>query len=219
MASSSDYTALITSEHADKPNFVALVAAVAGAMADANNAVRALDAAFDLDTAIGVQLDAVGLWIGFSRYISTPLNVYFSLDIAGLGFDQGSWQGPFDGSQGLTRLDDATYRTMLRVKIGANHWDSTMPSFLSIASQIFAGTGTLLFGSDNQDMTMSVYVGGTPAPAVLLALLKNSYSALKPEGVGAFYYKPSVDSMPFFGFDIQTSNVAGFDAGAWSIPL
>lgn len=219
MATVDKYTGLITSEHADKAKFVAMVKAIAGGLADVSDFVVTLPADFDLDTAVGVQLDAVGLWIGFSRYINTPLNVYFSFDTAGLGFDQGSWKGPFDSGQGLTTLDDATYRTMLRAKIGANHWDSTMPQFLAIMSQVTAGSGTVVFASDNQDMSMDVFVGGSPPAAVFLALLKNGYLALKPEGVHVNYYKPSVDNKPFFGFDLQNSSIAGFDTGAWAIPL
>ncbi|MGC7970039.1 DUF2612 domain-containing protein, partial [Salmonella enterica] len=68
---------------------------------------------FDLDQAIGVQLDAVGEWVGISRNITVPLaGVYFSFDIAGLGFDQGVWKGPFDPDTGLTTLDDDTYRLL-----------------------------------------------------------------------------------------------------------
>jgi len=214
------YTDLITSEHADAPNFVAMVQALSNGLLDATSFVRTLPADFDLDLAVGVQLDALGIWIGLSRYVAIPLTgVYFSLDTAGLGFDQGSWQGPFDPSTGLTALDDATYRTMLRAKIGANHWDGTMPSFLSIVSQVFAGTGAVVFASDNQDMSMDLFVGGPTPSAVLLALLKNGYLLLKPEGVHQNFWKPSVGGSPFFGFDVQNSNISGFDTGAWAISL
>src|SRR6516164_6772126 len=106
MAASSDYTSLITSEHSSKPRFSAMVAAVAQCFADQINVMQSIPAAFDLDQAIGVQLDAVGLWAGITRQVATPLSVYFSLDTTGLGFDQGNWQGPFDPSSGLVSLDD-----------------------------------------------------------------------------------------------------------------
>lgn len=219
MATVDKYLARITSEHNDKPKYMAMVEAIAQCFAEALDVAKSLPAVFDLDDAVGVQLDAVALWIGLSRIVNTPLNVYFSLDTPGLGFDQGSWKGPFDSSQGLTVLDDETFRTMLKIKIAANHWDSTMPSFLAIVARIFAGTGITVFATDNQDMSMSVYLTGTPPPAVLLALIKNGYFLLKPEAVRVNYYKPSVDNAPLFGFDIQNADIAGFNTGVWAVSL
>lgn len=215
-----DYTKLITSEHAGQPKFTAMVAAVSATFGGAFDMLESLPAAFDLDVALGAQLDAVGLWVGLSRYVNTPLNVYFSLDTTGLGFDQGSWKGPYDPTQGLVALDDATYRTMIRAKIGANHWDGTLPSFVSIWQQVFAGTGATLFAVDNQDMTMDVYLVGTTPPAVMLGLLKNGYMPIKPAGVHINgYTKASVDNTPLFGFDVQNQYVAGFDTGSWGVSI
>lgn len=137
MAASSDYTGLLTSEHAGKPKFSAMVAAVAQCFVDQINVMQSIPDAFDLDTAIGVQLDAVGLWAGITRHVNTPLNVYFSLDTANLGFDQGSWQGPFDPGAGLTSLDDDTFRTLIRAKIAANHWDGTLEGAAQVLSIMF----------------------------------------------------------------------------------
>jgi hypothetical protein len=155
MASASDYTSLITSEHSGKPNFSAMVAAVAQCFADQINVMQSIPAAFDLDTAVGVQLDAVGLWAGITRQLKLPLNVYFSLDTANLGFDQGSWQGPFDPSAGLVSLDDATFRTLIRAKIAANSWDGTIPGAAAAYSNLFNGSGSYIFIQDNMDMTMT----------------------------------------------------------------
>jgi hypothetical protein len=138
MAQVSDYTGLITSEHADKPRFVATLSAIAQCFADLQNAVLQIPFAFDLDEAIGVQLDAVGQWVGITRNLNTPLaGVYFSLDTANLGFDQGVWQGPFDPATGVTSLDDETYRLLIRAKIGANSWDGTLAGSAEILSLIF----------------------------------------------------------------------------------
>ncbi len=221
MAQASDYTSLITSEHAGKPKFAAMVAALSGAFAGLTNLYNSVPAAFDLDLALGVQLDIIGKWVGLSRNVSTPLTgVYFSFDTAGLGFDQGSWQGPFDPTQGVTTLDDATYRTMLRAKIGANSWDSTLGSFQRIMSGVFATYGATCFATDNQDMSMTINIVGPTPPAVVVALLKGGYLSLKPEGVRITGYNvPSVPTAPFFGFDVQNQYVAGFDTGAWATPL
>lgn len=143
MADVSKYTGLITSEHADKPKFNAMVSAVAQCFVDQQNALGNFIPSFDLDEAVGDQLDTLGAWVGISRRVRTPLTgVYFSFDIAGVGFDQGVWQGPFDPSTGITLLDDDTYRLLIRAKIGANHWDGTLASSAAILNLIFQGGTT-----------------------------------------------------------------------------
>lgn len=143
MASAEDYVGLITSQHADKPKFVAMVAAVAKAFADTSNLIDGLPQAFDLDVAVGAQLDDVGLWVGLSRKIGVPIEgVYFSFDTEGLGYDQGSWKGPFDPDVGLTSLDDDTYRLLLRARIAANHWDGTFERAVELLELIFVPNPT-----------------------------------------------------------------------------
>lgn len=220
MADITKYTDRITSEHNQKPKFMAMVAALAQPMVDLQNLLGSMPGKFDLDSAVDAQLDDVGLWVGISRNVPIPLtNVYFSLDIDGLGFDQGNWKGPFDPDTGLTRLDDATYRLVIRAKIGANHWDGTLGASKAILDSIFGG-GTVVFIQDNQDMSMTIGVAGVIPSAVFLALLKNGLIPLKPEGVGInLVVVTSDDGAPIFGFDMENDLVSGFDTGAWGTPL
>ncbi|MFZ5936576.1 DUF2612 domain-containing protein [Pseudomonas sp. HS6-2] len=137
-----DYTGKITSEHSDKPKYMATVEAVSQCFLDTRQVVSGLPDDFDLDLANDAQLDDVGLWVGISRRIPTPLtNVYFSLDAVGLGFDQGAWKGPFDPDNGITVLDNETYRALLRAKIGANHLDGTLESSKAVLDLIFNPDG------------------------------------------------------------------------------
>jgi hypothetical protein len=220
MVDVSRYIGLITSEHADKPKFNAMVSAVAQCFVDQQNALGSFIPSFDLDQAIGDQLDIIGEWVGISRRVSTPLaGVYFSFDIAGVGFDQGVWQGPFDPSTGITLLDDETYRALIRAKIGANHWDGTLGSSASILDQIF-NSGTHVLIQDNQDMTMTIGVSGTIPSAILLALLKGGYIPLKPEGVLVNgYVVTSSNGGSIFGFDMSGPYVSGWDTGSWGTQL
>lgn len=220
MATASQYSALITSEHKGKPKFTAMVEAVAGCFADSNNVFRAIPPSFDLDTAVGDQLDVIGLWVGVSRLVTIPFAVYFSFDTVGLGFDEGSIKGPFDSSEGVTSLDDSTYRTLIGAKIGANNWDGTLPSWQSVMNQVFFGTGSYVFAVDNQDMSMDVYVAGSRPSAILVSLLKNGHLPLKPSGVRINgYTAASVVDSPMFGFDIQNQYIAGFETGAFGVSL
>lgn len=220
MAELTEYTALITSEHRDKPRFMAVVGALVQPLVDQMNVLQSMPGKFDLDNAVGVQLDDVGLWVGVSRKIRTPLTgIYFSFDIDGLGFDQGTWKGPFDPDTGLTVLDDDTYRLVIRAKIGANRWDGTLESSAAILNSIF-GADTHVFIEDHQDMSMTIGIAGKVPPAVFLALLAGGYIPLKPEGVRVAYtVVTSVDGAPLFGFDMDNELVAGFDTGVWGTAL
>lgn len=215
MTDTSRYTEKITSEHADKPKYMAMVKATAQCFLDASDAARSLPEEFDLDEAVGAQLDVVGEWVGISRNIATPLTgVYFALDTDGLGFDEGAWQGPFDPDSGITVLDDDTYRTLIRARIGANRWDGTLEQSKAILDLVFSGD-TFVFIEDNQDMTITIGVSGKRPTALQLALLTGGYIPIKPQSVGIDYYiVPSQDG-PMFGFDIDNQYVAGFDEGSW----
>lgn len=220
MADLTEYTALITSEHSDKPRFMAVVSTLVQPLVDQMNLIESMPGKFDLDVAVGDQLDTIGVWVGVSRKIRTPLTgIYFSFDIAGLGFDQGTWKGPFDPDTGLTVLDDDTYRLVIRAKIGANHWDGTLEQSAAILNSIF-DTGTHVFIEDHQDMSMTIGIAGKVPPATFLALLSGGYIPLKPEGVRVNYtIVTTVDGSPLFGFDMSNQLVAGFDVGAWSRPV
>lgn len=219
MADLTDYTGLITSEHNQRPKFMAVVAALAQPMVDLMGVLESMPPKFDLDEAVGAQLDDVGRWVGISRIIRTPLtNVYFSLDLDGIGFDQGIWKGPFDPDSGLTTLDDDTYRLVIRAKIGANHWDGTMEGSVAILNSIFSD-GTHVFIQDNQDMTMTIGIAGRQPSAVFLALVAVGYIPLKPEGVRVDLVIVSSEQGPLFGFDVQNQLIAGFDTGVWGTPL
>ncbi|MDT9702974.1 DUF2612 domain-containing protein, partial [Streptomyces sp. P17] len=51
---------------------------------------------FDLDLAVGPQLDAVGVRIGLSRFVPYPLRgLFFSWGDPLRGWGEGVWKGPF----------------------------------------------------------------------------------------------------------------------------
>jgi hypothetical protein len=218
--SATDYTALITSEHAGQPNFTAMVALLTQPFCDLQNFYASMPTAFCLDYAVGAQLDIVGQWIGLSRQLPFPLgDVYFSWDTSNLGWDQGSWQGPYDPTTGIVSLDDTTYRTVLYAKVGANNWDGTLPTMQTIIQSLFPeSTGTLVFVQDGLDMSITVGLVGTPPSALLSAFLGAGLFPLRPEGVLVNYvYVPTPG--PAFGWDIESDLISGWDVGAWVAPL
>ncbi len=210
------YTGLITSEHASKPNFVASVSASVQPFADAIAQLNAMTAAFDLDTAIGAQLDVVGQWIGVSRYVPSALaNVYFSFDIAGLGLDQGVIWSPNEPLTGLIALPDDVYRTLLRAKIVANHWDGSIPGAYAAWDLLLGPQGYQIIIQDNGDMTMVLALFGALVDPVFTQLFASGVLDLRPAGVSCSYVTPGIPGVPFFGLDIETDYIKGLDYGAF----
>jgi hypothetical protein len=210
------YPSLITSQHTERLDYMAVITALVQPAADAIAVLQSMPAKFDLDAAVGTQLDIVGEWIGQSRYLTVPLtDVYFSFDIAGLGFDQGTWLGPFDPVTGLIALPDDAYRTLLRARIANNQWAGNVPDAYQFLDDVFPDN--VVFIQDNSDMSMYVGVVGAAAlDAVSYALLTGGYLDVKPSGVRiAGYVTPSVEGEPIFGFDVQNDLISGFDTGAF----
>src|SRR6185437_15239875 len=115
------YLAKVPPEHAGDANFMAELAMVLQPFVDAQAVINSFPQLFDLDYAVGVQLDATGAWAGIARQIPVPVqNPWFSWGVAGLGWGQGYWKGPFEGVA-LASLDDATFRRLIRAKIAANN--------------------------------------------------------------------------------------------------
>lgn len=177
-----DYTSLVISEHADKPNFTAVLGTTLQPFVDAQNVLASLPALFDLDTAVGDQLDVIGQWVGLSRSLSVPITgVYFAFDTPGLGFDQGIWFVSGDPAEGIVSLDDTTYRLMILAKIAANTWDGSLGD--ANAKLLAAFPGADVFLRDNMDMTETFILSGTPPSTLFAALVSQGYIELKPAGV------------------------------------
>lgn len=221
----SKYTELITNYHAGKPRFVAHVDLSTRPLTDASTALQGLITAFDIDSAVGAQLDILGEWIGRTRIVSQPISgVYFSFDTDGLGWDQGIWQGPYDPDAGYTSLSDDTYRIVLKAKIAINNWNGQNDTLPPILEAALAGSGLKMQIVDNQDMTISVWVFPeediSKVSLELIAAIKQGYLTVKAAGVWAGDIQtPSIETPSvgnrFFGFDMDNEYIAGFDDGAW----
>lgn len=177
------YVNLITSEHAVQPNFVSFASNMFQKIIDCSEIDFA--AAFDLDTATGVQLDTIGAVLGRSRTLT------------------------YQPSSGSPVLDDTNYRLVLRAKILQNQWDGTVEDALANWTEIFPEA--LMVIKDNQDMTMSVTVLGI-ADTFVREMVQNNYVVPKPQSVGTSY---SFATSFVFGYGPATSIVAGYGTGEW----
>lgn len=213
----SGYLQLVTSKHYGKPKFMATLALTLQPLADIIYLLNSLSAKFDLDVAAGTQLDAIGAWVGVSREISQPLTgVYFTLDSATLGLDQGSLLGPFDPTNALVSLPDDAYRTLIRARIAANSWDGTVPGAYAAWNTLFAGTGFGILIQNLGGMHMLYALTGPAPDAVTQALFSGGYLNIKPTGVQIdFYMTPATPGVPYFGLDSDSPVIAGLDVGAF----
>lgn len=197
----SDYTGLITSEHANRPKFVAMVGLVAGCFDGLQTFLRSLPGEFDVDNARWTQLDALGVRIGLDRNLRATTPGLYT-------------QAP----TGVAPLSDTDYSVLLRGKIGANKWDGTKASAFVNVRYLFPGTGAEVFYIDHQDMTITIAVSGAVLDAGMRQALACGYMQVRPEGVLADYQFTSA-AAPIFGLDVENEFIAGLDVGAWAIAV
>lgn len=209
------YLDLVPSEHRDRPNFITMLTDLLQPLGDLQINVGLMPSLFDIDTAVGDQLDKVGEWVGVGRDVQVALTgVYFSLDSATLGLDQGSMQGPDDPTSGLVVLPDSGYRTLLRARIAANHWDGSIPDAYNVWDIAFSGTGFSIGILDLGGMHMVYILFGLVPDALTLALFTGGLLDLKPAGVKIdMYITEPADNVPLFGLDANSATVAGLDVG------
>lgn len=183
-----EYLTLITSEHKEKPKFVATVTSSVSPFAKLQEVMRKFVQDFDVDLAVGVQLDTVAKWVGIPRTIAVPISgYYFSWDdVVADGWDNGIWKGLGDPDSGFTTLPDDLYRTLIKTKIKANHWRGDIPGAYDIIDTALSVDGAVKI-VDNQNMTMTVRVQAGVLPAVEQAIVTAGYLPIKPAGVKATY--------------------------------
>ena len=191
-----DYTALITSEHANKPNFVAVVNALANGVGAITAVAQSLPAEFDLDAAVGAQLDIVGRWLGQSRVIPNVITVGFFgfADTVGAAtFGEltdaskgGPWWNLGESYSSTTVLDDTLYRQFLYARILRNQFDGTS-AFLEQALADILGVSVTL--QDNNSGTVNVTAGGK-VPQVLQTIVEQYDILPRPVGVNYTFSFP-----------------------------
>lgn len=211
-----DYLNLITSAWRTKPTFITTLSTDLSPMVQVQNLMTSMVPIFDLDTAVGDQLDILGQWVGVSRNIAIPISgVYFSWDGADftLGWDYGSWR-PSDAPTSITSLPDDAYRTLIRAKIASNHWDGTTDGAYAIWDALFPNFTILI--QDNQNMTYALGIVGGIIDSLSLALITGGYITLKPEGVRISDYFVAIDSGPVFAWDLDAPLLQGWNIGSWT---
>lgn len=187
MADIQRYLNLVTAAHRDKPRFIAWLTAALTPVDDAVICTDSMIAAFDLDNAVGIQLDALGEIAGRSRALAFQ---------------------PTDAETSPI-LNDDMYRLIIRAKIAQNQWDGTMPSIYELWANLFAEVTLMLL--DNQDMSMNALIIGL-STQLEKDLVTNGYIIPKPQGVGVNYSYPETT---VFAYGMENGVFKGYEDGYW----
>jgi hypothetical protein len=156
----SAYLSRITSEHKTIPRFMSLVEARLKIFADLYDCFGTFDAAFDLDAAVGGQLDIIGEYVGVKRLLT------------------------FQPKSASALLPDVYYRLLIKARISLNKWDGTTDGIRKIWNEVFPDYSITI--ADNQDMSLVVRIYGFRS-LLEMEIIQYGYIAPKPMGVRIAY--------------------------------
>lgn len=158
-----DYTSLVTSQHINQPKFMAWLTANLNIVDSIYLVTKDMDNKFDLDLAVGNQLDILGQIIGRTRKLTFQ---------------------PLDGSS--PTLNDSDYRFLLKAKIAQNTWKGTIPELYTIWNNTFADLSIHI--QDNQDMSFTIeFQDVITTASTSVELVLNGYIVPKPQGVHIYF--------------------------------
>jgi len=186
------YLDRVTSQYRNQPKFIATLTALVQPFVDIQNLCNSMHELFDIDQAVGEQLDFLGQWVGITRRVNVP-------------------------SFGDISLDDDRYRQIIKAKIAANHWDGTIPNALEIFSIVFGNEYKIII-LDHMDMSITFGIfrtDGDPIDSLTAALFSGGYFDLRSAGVLVNGYLTA--ELPVFGFDYDNDFISGFDVGRWAV--
>lgn len=211
MALVDDYTNLLIKQYWEKTKAKAEVTLQAETWNTTHTFLSALDQAFDLDFAVGAQLDVLGRIVGVSRSVPDFIpKVYFGFTINPTSkgfsskFNPTRVGSPFFSkfSSGFTdlQLDDNDYRFFIRVKAALNRASGYISTdrYIGIQDVVLSAFNGRAYVVDNLDMTLTLYV--SPSFGLdRLKLIRSLNLLPKPQGVR---YKIIIQAEPglTFGF-------------------
>ena len=186
MALLDNYLKLITSQHRDKPKYMAMVTALLRPGDDIFALAATMDDEFDVMLATGIQEDIVGILVGANRMLD------------------------FQPDKGLSPiLDNAAYRILLQAKIAQNMWKGGIMDLRDLWTTLF-GEGIII--QDNQDMTIDVVVIGSSFDQIVRNMIQKGMIVPKPQSVKLTTY---FSDQQVFGYDMETDTIRGYDEANW----
>lgn len=207
----------IYAQYADKPKAVAwynITPAMAQPLFDTFDAVRM---SYDIDTAVGAQLDVIGRIVvidrGFESFVVFDPDTYFGGSGDACQFGGTDSQFESTGSVLSQEVSDAIFRVLIRAKIAKNNNDATLDGIASALSFITESSPIRVV--DNENMTMSVSFGSELTD--IERFVFNTFDVVpRPQGVRFLGYVEETAITQFggaFGFG-DTRASFGFYFGA-----
>lgn len=153
------YLNRIESQHRVRPRYMQHVETLLEMVDGAYDVIRNTPEKFNIDTAVGAQLDVIGNRLGVSRSVDIPGSTYYGYE-----------------------LNDDEYRAFIYARIFRNHWDGTDATFQVVWDNTLGRIVDANY-TDNQDMTATISIGGE-APDVIMEMILAGELIPKPVGVG-----------------------------------
>lgn len=167
-----EYKKLLIIQYSDKPNALAQIELTMSKLEEVYDLALSLEQAFDLDQAVGKQLDILGKIVGINRSVpfAVPKNYFGFSDNSTTAWPMGNkfienfvsypLKNKFEIPYTSGELNDYNYRFFIKAKIIKNNSKGTMidTNNLSIQSTIdylFNNTGYVV---DNKDMSFNLYI-------------------------------------------------------------
>lgn len=210
MTLSDAYAKLLILQYYDKPKAFNEVKMIADEFESIYDFFRSFNDAFDVDSAVGKQLDIIGKIVGINRTVPSviPKN-FFGFDdnpnMYGFGdkFDANiivyPFANKFEPQYTDLQLSDADYRFFIKAKIAKNTVNATMSSddndsILDAINYLFEGKA---FAIDNRNMSLSLYIDDSYDTSKV-SLINQLNLLPRPQAV---YYEIVVyNDDGFFGF-------------------
>lgn len=181
-----NYLKMIASQHNEKFNFMLYNKTLLDMACAGANVMEDMINQFNLDQAVGVQLDTLGVLLSTNRALPTQSTVLPQV------------------------LPDDLYRLVLKAKVMQKVWDGTIEGIYHITKTIMPEASVWLY--DNQDMTMTIYVISETITDEVAELFLKGYIIPKPSAVRI---NLEILKEAFFGYDEETRLVDGYDKGRW----
>lgn len=180
------YLKLLTSQYSDKNKILRFLSLWLTPIQNIKECANSMYEAFDLNKAVGKQLDMIGEILVLPRTVN------------------------FQPSGGISPvLDDDHYRLILKAKVAKNQWKGTIKGLQDIWEVLFPNNPVLIV--DGQNMTCSVVVIGLNS-SLERELITHDYIVPRPEGV-KYIFGYTTD--PLYAQDMNTDWLKGFDEGYW----
>ena len=149
-----------------------------------NTAQKLIDA-FELDEAVGTQLDILGRIVGIERMLN------------------------FQPTSGSALMDDDNYRLCIKAKIIKNTWRGNAQDLYDAWNILFPGTKIFEI-QDLQDMSFNVFISGD-FDDLQKEIINHGYIIPKPEGVRINLLTiTDLTGLPLFAYDYDTLYLSGY---------